>query len=105
MRWATEQGLTVFMVSWVNADEKQGRKSFSDYMREGFLEAVQAVQDATGAEKINTIGYCIGGTMVAAALGYMAAKNDNRVNAATFSRPRLILKRRATCVSMWMTSR
>jgi polyhydroxyalkanoate synthase len=84
VRWATEQGLTVFMVSWVNADEKQGRKSFSDYMREGFLEAVQAVQDATGAEKINTIGYCIGGTMVAAALGYMAAKNDNRVNAATF---------------------
>jgi polyhydroxyalkanoate synthase len=84
VRWATEQGLTVFMVSWVNADETQGRKSFSDYMREGFLEAVQAVQDATGAEKINTIGYCIGGTMVAAALGYMAAKNDNRVNAATF---------------------
>jgi polyhydroxyalkanoate synthase len=84
VRWATEQGLTVFMVSWVNADEKQGRKSFSDYMREGFLEAVQAVQDATGAEKINAIGYCIGGTMVAAALGYMAAKNDNRVNAATF---------------------
>lgn len=84
VRWATEQGLTVFVVSWVNADEKQGRKSFSDYMREGFLEAVQAVQDATGAEKINTIGYCIGGTMVAAALGYMAAKNDNRVSAATF---------------------
>jgi polyhydroxyalkanoate synthase len=84
VRWATEQGLTVFVVSWVNADERQGRKSFSDYMREGFLEAVQAVQDATGAEKINTIGYCIGGTMVAAALGYMAAKNDDRVNAATF---------------------
>ncbi len=84
VRWATEQGLTVFVVSWVNADEKQGRKSFSDYMREGFLEAVQAVQDATGAEKVNTIGYCIGGTMVAAALGYMAAKNDNRINAATF---------------------
>ncbi len=84
VRWATEQGLTVFVVSWVNADETQGRKSFSDYMREGFLEAVQAVQDATGAEKVNTIGYCIGGTMVAAALGYMAAKNDNRVNAATF---------------------
>jgi polyhydroxyalkanoate synthase subunit PhaC len=84
VRWATEQGLTVFVVSWVNADEKQGRKSFSDYMREGFLEAVQAVQDATGAEKVNTIGYCIGGTLVAAALGYMAARNDNRVNAATF---------------------
>ncbi len=84
VRWATEQGLTVFVISWVNADEKQGRKSFSDYMREGFLEAVKAVQDATGAEKVNTIGYCIGGTLVAAALGYMAAKNDNRINAATF---------------------
>ncbi len=84
VRWATEQGLTVFVVSWVNADEKQGRKSFGDYMREGFLEAVKAVQDATGAPKVNTIGYCIGGTLVAAALGYMAAKNDDRVNAATF---------------------
>jgi polyhydroxyalkanoate synthase subunit PhaC len=84
VRWATEQGLTVFIVSWVNADEIQGRKSFADYMREGFLEAVQAVQDATGAAKINTIGYCIGGTLVAAALGYMAAKKDDRINAATF---------------------
>ena len=53
-------------------------------MREGFLEAVQAVQDATGAEKVNTIGYCIGGTLVAAGLGYMAAKDDTRINAATF---------------------
>ena len=84
VRWATEQGLTVFVVSWVNATEAQGRKSFSNYMREGFLEAVQAVQDSTGAEKVNTIGYCIGGTLVAAGLGYMAAKDDARINAATF---------------------
>jgi polyhydroxyalkanoate synthase subunit PhaC len=84
VRWATEQGLTVFIVSWVNADEIQGRKSFADYMREGFLEAVQAVQDATGAAKINSIGYCIGGTLVAAALGHMAAKKDERINSATF---------------------
>lgn len=84
VRWATEQGLTVFVMSWVNADERQGRKSFADYMHEGFLTAIQAVQDATGAEKVNTIGYCIGGTLVASSLGYMAAKNDMRVNAATF---------------------
>ncbi len=84
VRWATEQGLTVFVMSWVNADEKQGRKSFSDYMHEGFLTAVQAVLDATGAEKVNSIGYCVGGTLVAASLAYMAAKGDNRVNAATF---------------------
>jgi polyhydroxyalkanoate synthase len=57
VRWATEQGLTVFVVSWVNADERQGRKTFSDYMREGFLEAVQAVQDATGAETRGIAGH------------------------------------------------
>ena len=84
VKWAVDQGLTVFIVSWVNADEKQARKSFSDYMREGFLEAIQAAQDATGAEKVNVIGYCIGGTLTAASLGWMAAQNDTRVNAATF---------------------
>ncbi|HLF21817.1 MAG TPA: class I poly(R)-hydroxyalkanoic acid synthase, partial [Aestuariivirga sp.] len=84
VRWAVEQGLTVFVVSWVNADETQGRKSFSDYMREGFLAALQAAQDATGAEKVNVVGYCIAGTLVAASLGYMAAHNDNRVAAVTF---------------------
>ncbi len=84
VRWAVENGLTVFVVSWVNASEAQGRKSFSDYMRDGFLAAVGAVQDATGAAKVNAIGYCIGGTLVAAALGYMAAKNDKRINAVTF---------------------
>ncbi len=84
IRWAVEQGLTVFVVSWVNADEGQSRKSFSDYMRDGFLTALQAVQDATAAEKVNVVGYCIGGTLTAASLGYMAAKNDNRVNSVTF---------------------
>ena len=84
VKWAVDQGLTVFIVSWVNADENQARKSFSDYMREGFLEAVQAALDATGAEKVNVIGYCIGGTLTAASLGWMAAQNDQRVNAATF---------------------
>jgi polyhydroxyalkanoate synthase subunit PhaC len=84
VKWAVDQGLTVFIVSWVNADESQARKSFSDYMREGFLQAVQAAQDATGADKVNVIGYCIGGTLTAASLGWMAAQNDSRVNAATF---------------------
>ncbi len=84
VRWAVDRGLTVFVVSWVNADEAQGRKSFSDYMREGFLTAVQAALDATGAEKATVIGYCIGGTLTAASLGYMAATNDHRVAAATF---------------------
>ncbi|MGH6854884.1 MAG: PHA/PHB synthase family protein [Aestuariivirga sp.] len=84
VRWAVAQGLTVFMVSWVNAGADQARKSFSDYMRDGFLAALKAAQDATGAEKVNVIGYCIGGTLTAASLGYMAAKDDNRINSATF---------------------
>jgi polyhydroxyalkanoate synthase subunit PhaC len=84
VRWAVAQGLTVFVVSWVNPDEAHGHKSFSDYMTDGFLAAVDAVQKATSAEKMNVIGYCVGGTMVASALGYMAARNDDRVNAATF---------------------
>ena len=84
IRWCVENGLTVFVMSWINADEQQGRKSFSDYMREGFLTAVDAVQKAAGVDKVNTIGFCIGGSLVASSMGYMAAKNDHRVNAATF---------------------
>ena len=84
VKWCVENGLTVFIMSWVNADEELGRKSFSDYMRDGFLTAIGAVQKATGAEKVNTIGFCIGGSLVASTLGYMAAKGDQRVNAATF---------------------
>jgi polyhydroxyalkanoate synthase len=84
VRWAVEQGLTVFVVSWVNPDEAHGHKSFADYMKDGFLAALDAVQKASGAEKINVIGYCVGGTLVASALGYMAAKGDGRVGAATF---------------------
>jgi polyhydroxyalkanoate synthase len=84
VRWATGQGLTVFVMSWINPDEKHGHKTFADYMRDGFLAALSAVQDATGVEKVNVIGYCVGGSLVASALGYMAAKGDDRVNAVTF---------------------
>jgi polyhydroxyalkanoate synthase subunit PhaC len=84
IKWCVDNGLTVFVMSWVNASDAQARKSFSDYMRQGFLTAIDEVQKATGTEKINSVGFCIGGTLVAASLGYMAAKGDMRVNAATF---------------------
>ena len=84
VKHAVENGLTVFIMSWVNANEEQGRKSFGDYMRDGFLKAVDVVTEATGSAKVNTIGFCIGGSLVATALAYMAAKGDKRVNAATF---------------------
>ena len=84
IRWAVAQGYTVFVASWVNPDRKLAQKTFQDYMREGIFAALDAVSDATGVDKINCIGYCIGGTLLSATLAYMAAMNDNRVNSATF---------------------
>jgi polyhydroxyalkanoate synthase len=84
VKWAVEQGHTVFMVSWVNPDEKLAGKTFEDYMREGVLTAIDAVCEATGEKKINAIGYCVGGTLLSVVLAYMAAKNDRRVGSATY---------------------
>jgi polyhydroxyalkanoate synthase len=84
IRWAVKQGYTVFIASWVNPDSKLAQKTFEDYMREGIFAALDAVASATGINKINTIGYCIGGTLLSATLAYMAATGDDRVNSATF---------------------
>jgi polyhydroxyalkanoate synthase subunit PhaC len=84
IRWAVQQGHTVFVVSWVNPDARLANKNFEDYMLEGPLAALGAVEQATGERKVNTIGYCLGGTLLGATLGYMAAKGDDRVNSATF---------------------
>src|SRR4051812_8955360 len=84
IRWATEQGHTVFVVSWVNPDAKLAQKGFDDYMTEGALAAFDAVEKATGQREMNVIGYCLGGTLLGATLGYMAAQKDERVKSATF---------------------
>jgi polyhydroxyalkanoate synthase len=84
IRWLVERGHTVFLVSWVNPDERLAAKTFEDYMREGVYAAVQAVQDATEAEEVNTVGYCIGGTLLAATLAHMAKGGDKRIKSATF---------------------
>jgi polyhydroxyalkanoate synthase len=84
VRWAVEQGLTVFMISWVNPDAKLAAKNFEDYMREGPLAALDAIKKATGETSVNAVGYCLGGTLLAATLGYMAAKKDTRIASATF---------------------
>lgn len=84
IKWLVDQGVTVFLASWINPDADMAEKTFEDYMRDGILAGVQAVQDATGVEKVNTVGYCIGGTLLAATLGYMAARGDDRINSATF---------------------
>ncbi|HEX3863831.1 MAG TPA: class I poly(R)-hydroxyalkanoic acid synthase [Stellaceae bacterium] len=84
IRWAVGQGHTVFVISWVNPDERLAAKSFEDYMREGPLAALDAMQQATGVREANVIGYCLGGTLLSATLAYMAAKRDTRIKSATF---------------------
>jgi polyhydroxyalkanoate synthase len=84
VKWAVDQGHTVFMVSWVNPDENLAQKGFEDYMVEGTLAALDTALKITGADKADMIGYCLGGTLLASTLAYMAAKNDNRVQSATF---------------------
>ena len=84
VRWAVNQGITVFMVSWVNPDEQLASKSFEDYMREGPLAALDAIEAATGERDANVIGYCLGGTLLASTLAYMAAKGDDRFVSATY---------------------
>ncbi|HTQ01100.1 MAG TPA: class I poly(R)-hydroxyalkanoic acid synthase [Casimicrobiaceae bacterium] len=84
MRWAVGEGMTVFVISWVNPDEKLAHKSFDDYLSEGSLAALSAIEKATGEPDANVIGYCLGGTLLAATLGHLAAKKDKRIASATF---------------------
>ena len=84
VKWATSQGHTVFVISWVNPDEKLAQKQFEDYMLEGPLAALDAIEQATGEREANVIGYCLGGTLLAATLAYMKAKGDDRIKSATY---------------------
>jgi polyhydroxyalkanoate synthase len=84
IRWAVAQGLTVFVVSWVNPDERHADKGFEAYMREGIFAALDAIEAATGERDVAAIGYCVGGTLLAITLAYMAEVGDARVSSATF---------------------
>ncbi|GLK80849.1 class I poly(R)-hydroxyalkanoic acid synthase [Methylopila turkensis] len=84
IKWCVDQGLTVFCVSWVNPDARHAAKSFDDYMRDGVMTAVDVARAATGAEQVDAVGYCVGGTLLAVTLAYMAARDDQRIASATF---------------------
>lgn len=84
IKWLTDQGHTVFLVSWVNPDEDMGDVTFEDYAREGIYAAVEAVTKAANVDRMNTVGYCVGGTLLAATLAHMAKKGDKRIQSATF---------------------
>jgi polyhydroxyalkanoate synthase len=84
IRWAVGQGHTVFVISWINPDQRLTTKSFEDYMNAGPLAALDAMAAATGEKDANVIGYCLGGTLLSATLAYMTAKRDRRIKSATF---------------------
>ncbi|WP_095199960.1 class I poly(R)-hydroxyalkanoic acid synthase [Mesorhizobium carmichaelinearum] len=84
IRWAIEQGHTVFVISWINPDERHGAKSWEAYIREGLQYGLDTIEKATGERDVNAIGYCVGGTLLAAALALMAAEGDDRIKSATF---------------------
>lgn len=84
IKWLLDKGHSVFLVSWVNPDEDMGDVGFEDYMREGIYDAVEAVTKAANVERMNTVGYCVGGTLLATTLAHMAKKSDARIQSATF---------------------
>jgi polyhydroxyalkanoate synthase len=84
IKWCVDQGLTVFCISWVNPDGHLAQKGFEDYVRQGPMAALDAIKEATGEDKVHTIGYCVGGTLLAVTLAAMAAWNDDRIASATF---------------------
>jgi polyhydroxyalkanoate synthase len=83
IKWCVDQGLTVFVISWVNPDARLAEMDFEDYMRLGPLAAIDAIEQATGESNVNAIGYCVGGTLLTVTLAYMAAKRDARIASAT----------------------
>ncbi len=84
IKWAVDQGHTVFVISWVNPDARLAQKNFEDYLLEGTIAALDAIAKATGEPTVNAIGYCLGGTLLACTLAYLTAKGDQRIKSATF---------------------
>jgi polyhydroxyalkanoate synthase subunit PhaC len=84
IKWCVDQGITVFVISWVNPDKELGKKTWADYMTEGPLTAMDVIEKVTGELKVHTAGYCVGGTLLASTLAWLAEKRRQRVTSATF---------------------
>lgn len=84
IKWLVEQGFTVFVISWCNPDAALAEKQFEDYMKEGPVAALDAVEQVIGERDVNVIGYCLGGTLLASTLAWMAERGETGVNSATF---------------------
>jgi polyhydroxyalkanoate synthase len=84
IKWAVEQGHTVFVISWVNPDQRHAAKDWESYSREGISFALDTIEKSTGEREVNAIGYCVGGTLLAATLALHAQEKDTRIATATF---------------------
>ncbi len=85
IEWAVEQGHSVFVISWVNPTSKLAAKDFEDYMNDGVLAALEQIEKTTGEAQTNAVGYCLGGTLLATTMAYLAKKKQaSRVKSATF---------------------
>ncbi|WP_115711232.1 PHA/PHB synthase family protein [Legionella sainthelensi] len=84
VRWLVKQGITVFMISWVNPDANFSHKSLYDYLNEGPNTAIKIIQKQLHVNQVNTMGFCIGGTLLSMLLAYHKACQDNSIHSATF---------------------
>ena len=84
IKWAVDQGFTVFVVSWVNPDDSYDKIALEDYIEHGYLTAFETARAIAGSEKVNAVGYCIGGTTLALTLALLKQREENPVSAATF---------------------
>jgi len=84
VKWLTEQGYTVFMISWVNPDGQQATKTYEDYVLEGHIEVLDAIEKKTGVKKVSAIGYCTGGTLLATTAAYLKALKKDRFASLTY---------------------
>jgi len=84
IKWCVEQGQTVFVISWVNPDERHAEKDWTAYAREGIDFALETIEKATGEKEVNAVGYCVGGTLLAATLALHAKERNRRIRSATF---------------------
>ena len=84
IRWLVMQGITVFVISWVNPDARYADKSMFDYLNEGPMAAIDTIQKQLHVKHVNALGFCIGGTLLSMLLAYYKAKNLNPIRSATF---------------------
>ena len=83
VRYAVGEGHTVFLVSWRNVSAEQGRLTWDDYLRDGIMKAIDVAREVGCADKLNTLGFCVGGTLLASALAVMKARGEDKVASMT----------------------